>query len=65
MGSAPVVQWLARLTSGNKPLQHRAMVAKKIYRKLRVATKIGSTFFLFLTSYRAAEKVQNDYLLSA
>jgi hypothetical protein len=29
----------------------------KINRKLRVATKIGSTFFWFLTSYRAAEKV--------
>jgi hypothetical protein len=29
----------------------------KINRKLRVATEIGSTFFWFLTSYRAAEKV--------
>jgi hypothetical protein len=28
-----------------------------INRKLRVATKIGSTFFWFLTSYRAAEKM--------
>jgi hypothetical protein len=32
---------------------------------LRVATKIGSTFFWCLTSYRAAEIVQNDYLSSA
>jgi hypothetical protein len=32
---------------------------------LRVATKIGSTFFWFFTSYRAAEIVQNDYLSSA
>jgi hypothetical protein len=31
-------------------------------RKLRVATEIGSTFFWFLTSYRAAKIVQNDYL---
>jgi hypothetical protein len=38
---------------------------KKINRKLRVATEIGSTFFWFLTSNRAAEKVQNDYLSSA
>jgi hypothetical protein len=37
----------------------------RINRKLRVATKIGSTFFWFLTSYRAAEVVQNDYLSSA
>jgi hypothetical protein len=36
-----------------------------INRKLRVATKIESTFFWFLTSYRAAENVQNDYLSSA
>jgi hypothetical protein len=32
---------------------------------LRVATKIGSTYFWFLTSYRAVEIVQNDYLSSA
>jgi hypothetical protein len=38
---------------------------KQINRKLRVATKIGSTFFWCLTSYRAAEIVQNDYLSSA
>jgi hypothetical protein len=37
----------------------------EINRKLRVATEIGSTFFWFLTSYRAAEIVQNDYLSSA
>jgi hypothetical protein len=36
-----------------------------INRKLRVATKIGSTFFWFLTSYRAAEIVLNYYLSSA
>jgi hypothetical protein len=29
---------------------------QEINRKLRVATEIGSTFFWFLTSYRAAEK---------
>jgi hypothetical protein len=32
---------------------------------LRVASKMESTFFWFLTSYRAAEIVQNDYLSSA
>jgi hypothetical protein len=37
---------------------------RKIYRKLRVGTKIRSTFFWFLTCYRAAEIVQNDYLSS-
>jgi hypothetical protein len=37
----------------------------EINRKFRVATEIGSTFFWVLTSYRAAEKVQNDYLSSA
>jgi predicted subunit of tRNA(5-methylaminomethyl-2-thiouridylate) methyltransferase len=37
----------------------------KINRKLRVATKIGSTLFWFFTSYRLAEIVQNDYLSSA
>jgi hypothetical protein len=36
-----------------------------INRKLRVATKIGSTFFWLLTIYRAAEIVQNDNLSSA
>jgi hypothetical protein len=30
---------------------------------LRVATKIGSTLFWFLTSYRAAEIVPNDYFI--
>jgi hypothetical protein len=34
-------------------------------RKFGVYTEIGSTFFWFLTSYRSAEKVQNDYLSSA
>jgi hypothetical protein len=38
---------------------------RKINRKFRVATEIGSTFFWFLTSYWAAEIVQNDYLSSA
>jgi hypothetical protein len=37
----------------------------KINRKLRVTTKIGNTFFWCLTSYRAAEIVQNDYFSSA
>jgi hypothetical protein len=41
------------------------MIWAKINRKLRVATKIGSTFFWFFTSYRAAEIVQNDYSSSA
>jgi hypothetical protein len=40
-------------------------IEEKANRKLRVATKIGSTFFLFLMSNRAAEIVQNDYLSSA
>jgi hypothetical protein len=35
----------------------------KINRKLRVAKKIGSTFFWFLTNYRAAEIVQNDFFI--
>jgi hypothetical protein len=37
----------------------------EINRKLRVASEIGSTYFWFLTSYRAAEIVQNDNLSSA
>jgi hypothetical protein len=43
----------------------RHFVFLKMNRKLRVATKIGSNFFWFLTSYRAAKIVQNDYLSSA
>jgi hypothetical protein len=35
-------------------------IYKKINRKLRVATKIGTTHFWFLTSNRAAEIVQSD-----
>jgi hypothetical protein len=36
---------------------HKICNKNVINRKLRVATEIGSTFFWFLTSYRAAEKV--------
>jgi hypothetical protein len=43
----------------------KKIIVEKINRKLRVATKIGRTFFWFLTSYRAAEIMQNDYLSSA
>jgi hypothetical protein len=47
------------------PLSFLTGKESEINRKLRVATEIGSTFFRFLTSYRAAEIVQNDYLSSA
>jgi hypothetical protein len=38
-------------------LKTTSLIIIEINRKLRVATKIGSTFFWFSTSYRAAEKV--------
>jgi hypothetical protein len=41
------------------------LIKNQINRKLRVATKIGSTFFWFLTCYWAAEKLKNDNLSSA
>jgi hypothetical protein len=48
-----------------KEIKSKKSNRTQINRKLRVATKIESTFLWFLTSYRAAEKQQNDYLSSA
>jgi hypothetical protein len=53
------VQW--KLDTGQQQFAQNT-----INRKFRVATEIGSIFFLFSTNYRAAEIVQiGDYLSSA